>query len=151
MPIPRLHTDQVSQNLWGGAWESANVLKLPWQEAKERERLPSAPPQLVLRARKLSPEGQWLAQHHTASARVPTRTVTPTTLVCSRNDHIPQNSDHTRNHHSLQGAHLSENYGFTFTVHSLHTCKYVEKTIQTTRQRTEGPQLMADMMGAFTF
>lgn len=59
--------------------------------------------------------------------------------------------DHTRNHHSLQGAHLSENYGFTFTVHSLHTCKYVEKTIQTTRQRTEGPQLMADMMGAFTF
>ena len=46
---------------------------------------------------------------------------------------------------------MSEKYGFTFTVHSLHTCKYVEKTIQTVRQRTEGPWLMAGMMGAFTF
>lgn len=31
------------------------------------------------------------------------KTVTPTTLVCSQKDHVPQNSDLTRNHHSLQG------------------------------------------------
>ena len=57
---------------------------------------------LILPTRKLCHEELGLAQCHATSAQTPTRTVTPTTLVCSQKDHVPQNSDLTRNYQSTR-------------------------------------------------
>ena len=106
MLASRLYTDRDRTLGWGLRISISVKTPLTSSRGGEMHILFSSLP-LILPTRKLCHEDIGLAQCHTISAQIPTRMVTPTTLACSQKDHVPQNSDLTRNHHSLQGNRVS--------------------------------------------